>query len=233
MDRRTFLETGGGAALAAGLAGCMGYDVVSSSDIEEKNQRLTEQRRRLENQSTRLESLNSSLGERQEQLQRQNQTVDSLRSRLESAEAATVTERKEAVVGLYDAGHTMSEAGTELGQQANSGLENNSGTITEIAAVYAMAGAYFQSGSHAFEKARDAAEEQNQAEARDTCETARKYALTRRNQHMANSEALNEFDKGNSDAGSRKLDEASQAKDAADSLTLESVETLRQELDLA
>ncbi|MGB9987302.1 hypothetical protein [Salarchaeum japonicum] len=171
MQKRQFLTAVGGTLAASSLAGCLGYTVKSTSEIEDmenqlekKSGEIAELENQIENQSTQISSLES-------EVSTQSDEIEGLRSDLDGS-------KDRQVLYLYSYGLTSYNNGVD---KYNSGLSYaQEESYSSARAEFNVAAGYFDSAATNFEAAKSRAEELNETSVSNWCDDTYQnaYALT-------------------------------------------------------
>lgn len=116
MDRRQFLVgTGVGAVMAT--AGCLGYEITSTEEINEKEDRIEE----LEKQKADLEAQLDEIEAKNEDL---NSQIESLEAEKEDREAARVQLIEDRLTSLYEQAETFNELADDETSEGSDSWDN-------------------------------------------------------------------------------------------------------------
>lgn len=223
MDRRNFLRVVGGSGATVALSGCLGYDVVSSSEIEEHKKRMTTLEEENEGLRDQIESKDALLEDK-------NETIESLQTDVEELETQTETQRKETIVTLYDAGLELGQNGESATDSAWTSWEGEDYILASE--WFATAYSYFDSGAYELELARDLADENGYDSARSACESTRQYCAYMREASVSYENMAYYTEIGDDQEASNSQDLGNQNYNQAMQFSVDSVEELRVKLDL-
>lgn len=245
MKRRQMLTGVGSVAAVAATSGCLGYGVVSTSDIEDRKETIADLREtvqqrdakvsQLESRITSLEdrigTLNQTLEKRETELEELTAERNSLESQLSSLEAEKVEARRKQLFYLYDLAYRLTQVSD--GDFTDAGDEWEAENYQFASRLFASAYAGYDSARGACSDIVDLADARSWGSARDAADEAATALMYWRDASNHYSSAAINYANGYYDEGDSDYDKAVNDHEKAQSYTIIEPSKFRDELGLS
>lgn len=147
MDRRRFLGTIAAGATVVSTAGCLGYTLKSTDEIDQLERTNDQLQQRLENKSQRVEELDSEITELEEQVQSLEESTEEKQSEIDTLEEDLDAAKSKQVLYLYGYGVTHYNNGVDYFNRATN---RDNDQYDAIRADLNVAGGHFDSAAANF-----------------------------------------------------------------------------------
>lgn len=171
MHRRTFVKTVGATMATASVAGCLGYDLVSTSDVEARQATIDQQSTDIEQLQTTVEERESQIATLESEVEAAESDVADLETELESSRTA----RDGAIITMYSLGDDDYWTGAD--RFADGESRRGSESWSRAAVAYSDAAHRFQSAAVAYDQARRHAENAGYTDAAEIAAAASEAAI--------------------------------------------------------
>lgn len=180
MNRRQFLGIAGGVG-GLTMSGCLGYEIRSSSELDEMETQLTEQEDRINELESELEQRNQRVQELEDEVERLENEISTLNDQQASAEdrIAELEEQRESaidkiILNLYSRGVSSYNTGFD---RYNSGTSYwNNDDYRAARAEFNVAGGQLREAELAFSLARERASQYERTGVTSYCRSAVDHA---------------------------------------------------------
>lgn len=214
-----------GVTATAGLAGCLGYTIEPTDDIEDRKKRIDDLETQLEQEEDDNEQLNSEIEDLESDIEQKESRIEDLESSVEnkdeeiaSLESDLASERKKLVSELYKLGDSHRKRASSNWQDA-SGLYGQ-GDYSGASNEWGVSTGQYIDAAGAFSEAESAASDQGLTDVAEKIASSKGYVQTMA--EAANHFALASYyySHGNNDGGNDQLNQGNSALDETNQYTL-------------
>lgn len=229
MHRRGVLRAAGVAA-TVGVAGCLGYTVESTDDVEQRKQRIRDLESQLETKESELQSLNETIAEKESKIEDLEASVENKDEEIASLESELETKRKEQISTLYALGDRHRQRAAKNWQDASGMYEQ--GDYPGASNEWGLASGQYIDAAETFEKAASVADEQGLSDVADKITSSKEYVRT--SATVANHFALASYYYAheNKSRGDQHIDEGNATLDELQQYTLHEPSEIDSDLGL-
>lgn len=227
MRKRQFLKAASGLAIGS-LAGCMGYTVKRTEEVNRLEKRLETKsgevenlEEKVQNQSKRIDELNQEIESLEEENSEKSDEIDSLESELES-------EKEKQVLYLYGYGITHYNDGLEYYNSAIDYSENE--RYNAARADLNVAAGYMEAAVTNFDAASSRASEIDANTVQDWCQDANQRADGMASAVADYQIAMEYYDRGRDSEGDEYINQGDTHYQTAQNYEIRDRSTLEDEL---